>query len=197
MTFLTDHPALLALVSFGVLSGATWLGARFFRLRPAAGSAVYEDFGLIQGATLTLLGLIIGFSFSMAVGRYDQRKNFEEEEANAIGTEYVRMDLLPGAAASSVRNMLAGYVGQRILFYTIRDAETLAEVNVEDGQDAGRDVVCGRGVGVRPAQSADGIGGVGHERCAQRPGLCTGGIAEPDSDHRVGVDGERLPFAGA
>jgi len=137
MTFLTDHPALLALVSFGALSGATWLGARFFRLRPAAGSAVYEDFGLIQGATLTLLGLIIGFSFSMAVGRYDQRKNFEEEEANAIGTEYVRMDLLPGAAASSVRNMLAGYIGQRILFYTIRDAETLAQVNVKTAKTQG------------------------------------------------------------
>src|SRR4249919_1636270 len=131
MTLLTDYPGLLFLVSFVVLSGATWLGARFLRLSPAAGSGVFDDFGLIQGATLTLLGLIIGFSFSMAVGRYDQRKNLEEAEANAIGTEYVRMDLLPAAAASSVRNMLAGYVGQRILFYTLRDAGTLADVDAK------------------------------------------------------------------
>ena len=43
-------------------------------------------------ATLTLLGLIIGFSFSMATSRYDQRRNYEEAEANAIGTGYVRAD---------------------------------------------------------------------------------------------------------
>jgi hypothetical protein len=43
---------------------------------------------------LTLLALIIGFSFSMAVSRYDQRKSYEEAEANAIGTEYARADLL-------------------------------------------------------------------------------------------------------
>ena len=131
MTLLTDYPGLLFLASFLVLSGATWLGARFFRLPSAAGSEVFDDFGLIQGATLTLLGLIIGFSFSMAVGRYDQRKNLEEEEANAIGTEYVRMDLLPGAAASGVRGMLAGYLGQRILFYTLRDGERLVDLNAK------------------------------------------------------------------
>jgi len=44
-----------------------------------------EDFGIVINATLTLLALIIGFSFSMAVSRYDQRKNYEEAEANAIG----------------------------------------------------------------------------------------------------------------
>jgi hypothetical protein len=64
---------------------------------------IREDFGVIQTATLTLLGLIIGFTFSMAVGRYEQRKNYEEAEANAIGTEYVRADLLPGADAARVR----------------------------------------------------------------------------------------------
>ena len=63
-----------------------------------------EDFGFILAATLTLLGLIIGFSFSMATSRYDQRKNYEEAEANAIGTEYVRADLLPAADAATVRD---------------------------------------------------------------------------------------------
>src|SRR5437588_11598689 len=49
-----------------------------------------EDFSVVLGATLTLLALLIGFSFSMAVSRYDQRKNYEEAEANAIGTQYLR-----------------------------------------------------------------------------------------------------------
>ena len=40
----------------------------------------------------------------MAISRYDQRKNYEEEEANAIGTEYVRADLLPEPARTKVRD---------------------------------------------------------------------------------------------
>ena len=65
-----------------------------------------EDFGLILAAALTLLRLIIGFSFSMATSRYDQRKNLEEAEANAIGTEYARAGLLPAADAAKVRALL-------------------------------------------------------------------------------------------
>ncbi len=63
----------------------------------------------------------------MAAGRCDQRKNFEEEEANAIGTQYVRADLLSGTAAARVRGMLKRYVEKRILFYTLRDAQALAD----------------------------------------------------------------------
>ena len=80
-----------------------------------------DDLSLILAASLTLLALIIGFSFSMATNRYDQRKNFEEAEANAIGTEYLRADLLPSADAVRVRKILGDYTNQRILFYTNKD----------------------------------------------------------------------------
>jgi hypothetical protein len=85
-----------------------------------------EDFNIVLTATLTLLGLIIGFSFSMAVSRYDQRKNYEEAEANAIGTEFVRADLLPAEDATRVRELLNQYANQRIAFYLGR-----GEANVE------------------------------------------------------------------
>ena len=88
-----------------------------------------DDFGVILAATLTLLGLIIGFTFSMATNRYDQRKNYEEAEANAIGTEYVRADLLPAADAARVRALLGKYLDQRVLFYTTRDKQRLAQIN--------------------------------------------------------------------
>ena len=65
------------------------IGASLRRRRPLK-EEERDDFGVVQAATLTLLGLIIGFSFSMAVSRYDLRKNYEEAEAHAIGTEYVR-----------------------------------------------------------------------------------------------------------
>jgi hypothetical protein len=79
-----------------------------------------EDFDVIMAAILTLLSLIIGFSFSMAVNRYDQRKNYEEAEANAIGTEYVRVDFLPSVDAAKARALLKNYLDQRILFYNTR-----------------------------------------------------------------------------
>lgn len=80
----------------------------------------YSDLGMVVAATLTLLGLLIGFSFSMAISRYDQRKNYEAEEANAIGTEYVRLSLLPGEQSSKSQQLLIKYLHQRILFYENR-----------------------------------------------------------------------------
>ncbi len=72
-----------------------------------------HDFNTVQAATLTLLALIIGFTFSMAVSRYDQRKALEEAEANAIGTEYLRADLLADST-SRIRELLRGYLALRI-----------------------------------------------------------------------------------
>ena len=89
------------------------------------------DFGVVLTAALTLLGLIIGFSFAMAVSRYDQRKNFEEAEANAIGTEYVRADLLPPEHATKVRDLLRKYVAQRIAFYLAGDRGQVGRINAE------------------------------------------------------------------
>ena len=57
----------------------------------------------------------------MAIERYDQRKNYEEAEANAIGTEYVRADLLPAGETAKVQALLRDYLDQRILFYKARD----------------------------------------------------------------------------
>jgi hypothetical protein len=88
-----------------------------------------EDLSIILAATLTLLGLIIGFSLSMAVTRYDQRKNYEEEEANAIGTEFLRADLLPAADAVKVRGLLKRYLDQRVLFYITRDVDRVEQIN--------------------------------------------------------------------
>jgi len=93
-----------------------------------------HDLDVLVAATLTLLGLIIGFSFSMATNRYDQRKNCEEAEANAIGTEYVRADLLPTAEAARVRALLVNYLDLRVLFYKTPDGDQLRQINNATGQ---------------------------------------------------------------
>ena len=126
---LTHYPLIFSVVAFLTLWLAAWTGATIFRRRKLEEGA-REDFGVIQAATLTLLGLILAFSFSMATSRYDQRKNLEEEEANAIGTEYLRADLLPAADAAKVKGLLKDYLEQRILFYRTRDLEEYRQITL-------------------------------------------------------------------
>lgn len=129
-----NFPVIVFLVSVFVL----WLSVRAgiaIRKRRELEEGAREDFNLVLSATLTLLALIIGFSFSMAISRYDLRKNYEEAEANAIGTEYVRADLLPNAdAAAKIRTLLSTYTDERILFYTTRDPGELERVNARAAQ---------------------------------------------------------------
>ena len=125
---LVDTPGVLAVVAFVGMSCAALLGTSLRRLKkPAVDEAA--QFGVIVGAALTLLGLLIGFSYSMAVSRYDQRKSLEEEEANAIGTEYLRAGLLAAAAASRVRGRLESYLDERVLFYSARDEQRRQQIN--------------------------------------------------------------------
>jgi hypothetical protein len=110
------------------------IGASFRKRRPNPEEAEREDFAVVVTATLTLLALIIGFSFSMASSRYDQRKNLEESEANAIGTEYVRADFLPAADAARVRTLLTNYLDQRVMFYETRDDRQLRQIEAATAQ---------------------------------------------------------------
>ena len=134
MRVLNDSPMLAFFVYFLVLGFSAWLGSWWRKRRPNLDEGATKDLDVILTATLTLLGLVIGFSFSMAISRYDQRKNYEEAEANAIGTEYVRADLLPAADAVKARALLMAYLDQRILFYQTRDADALRKIGVETGQ---------------------------------------------------------------
>ena len=125
----THYPLLVFVVSFIALWLSAWIGWRLLGGQRIRDAELREDFGFILAATLTLLGLIIGFSFSMATNRYDQRKNYEEAEANAIGTEYVRADLLPATDAGSVRALLRSYLDERVLFYMATDEQERQQIN--------------------------------------------------------------------
>ncbi len=120
--------------SFVALWIAGQLGASLRRRHSKLEDAERENLDMILALTLTLLALITGFSFSMAVSRYDQRKNFEEAEANAIGTEYVRATLLPAAEAAQVRALLRQYLEQRVLFYEEQDERRVEQINAATAQ---------------------------------------------------------------
>jgi hypothetical protein len=110
MSVILDRPLVIFAASLLAQWLAAYIGDLFrARVRPLSKDQ-REDFDTIQTASLTLLAVIIGFSFSMAVTRYDQRKNYEEAEANAIGTEYLRADLLQAEDAARVRDLLKQYL---------------------------------------------------------------------------------------
>jgi hypothetical protein len=138
MAQILDYPLMLFGLSALTLWLATRLGASLLRKKVPLPPNVREDFSTILVTTLTLNGLIIGFSFSMAINRYEQRKTYEEAEANAIGTEYSRADLLPSAVADNVRSLLRQYLDLRVSFYTAHDESPIRQIDArtEESQSA-------------------------------------------------------------
>src|SRR5262245_23684232 len=126
------RPVVLFVWSFAGLSLAAWFGARLRHGRPF-NEERRADFAVLLASTLTLLGLLIGFTFTMAMTRYDMRKNLEEGEANAIGTEYLRLDRLAAADAARLRALLKSYVELRVRYYAAAD-EDEARINAETGR---------------------------------------------------------------
>jgi len=77
--------------------------------------------GAIQGAVLGLLGLLLGFTFAMAVERFETRRGLVLHEANAIGTTYLRASLLPDAHQAPVKDFLRRYVDVRLKYWPLVD----------------------------------------------------------------------------
>jgi hypothetical protein len=73
--------------------------------------------GAVEGAVFGLLGLLIAFTFSGAAARFDTRRQLVVEETNAIGTAYLRVDLLPADAQPALRETFRRYVDSRLDVY--------------------------------------------------------------------------------
>jgi hypothetical protein len=71
---------------------------------------------VLEGALLTLFGLLMGFTFSMAVTRYDMRKLLVVTEANTIGTTWLRTAALAEPVRTEEQNLLRQYVRERLIF---------------------------------------------------------------------------------
>jgi hypothetical protein len=113
--FYTSNEALIAAVVFLLLLLATEVG---FHLGRRAGARICEktqsEISIIQGSVLGVLGLLLAFTISMAVSRFELRKQLVLDEANAIGTSYLRTQLIPEPDRSYIADRLREYVGQRL-----------------------------------------------------------------------------------
>lgn len=113
VVFLLTAALLLALAEAGFRLG--------LRLHAAKDQARKGPIGGIQGAVLGLLGLLLAFTFSMAVERYNTRRALVLLEANSVGTTYLRASLLPDAHQAPVKDLLRRYVDVRLKYQPLMD----------------------------------------------------------------------------
>src|ERR1700745_3060055 len=114
MRRILDMPLVIFALSLIAMWLSTRIGVSLGKRSADLSEGERQDFSIVVPGMLTLLGLLIGFSFSMATSRYDQRKNYEEAEANAIGTEYLRADLLSSSDAAKVHELMKNYLDHRV-----------------------------------------------------------------------------------
>lgn len=94
------------------------LGRRMGQRRLAADTeGARAGVGVVDAAVFALLGLLRAFTFSGAAERFDRRRHLVVEEANAIGTAYLRLDLLPPDAQPALREKFRRYVETRLAVY--------------------------------------------------------------------------------
>jgi hypothetical protein len=113
-----DFTAIGVVTVLGILAGTLGaqevgrrIGVRQMARDPEGAKA---GSGAIDGAVFGLLGLLIAFTFSGAAQRFDVRRTMIVEEANSIGTAWLRLDLLPQAAQPPVREKFRQYLDARL-----------------------------------------------------------------------------------
>jgi hypothetical protein len=104
----------LGLLLFGALLGATALGVLLGRRVRHLSDSLKEPFGILQGALLGLVGLLLAFGLSLAVSRYEARRANVVSEANAIGTTYLRAQTLAEPIRSRSLELLVRYTQSAI-----------------------------------------------------------------------------------
>jgi len=103
--------AATAILLIGAAELGYFLGRRF---RGTSDPEARSQISMVEGSLLGLLGLLLGFTFSMAVARFDMRQNYVVDEANALGTVLLRSKLLSEPAEAAVRPKLRAYADARL-----------------------------------------------------------------------------------
>ena len=125
----------LVLGLFAVMLAASEAGRRIGIARLARHSdGLAKGGGSADAATFALLGLLIAFTFSGAASRFQDRRDLIVDEANAIGTAYLRLDLLPSDVQPQLRELFRRYTDVRVAVYAqaLDDAATDAKLRESD-----------------------------------------------------------------
>lgn len=117
----TEYTWITSLTTFALFAGMLALlevgrriGVRRLAFDP---DGAQSGTSAVDGAVFALLGLLVAFTFSGAASRFDERRNLIVQEANDIGTAWLRVDLLPAAAQPAMRDLFRRYVDSRLEVY--------------------------------------------------------------------------------
>jgi hypothetical protein len=124
----------LGLILFAVVFGTTALGLVLGRFMRHRADHLREPFGVLQAALLGLVALVLAFGLSLAVGRYESRRAAVVDEANAIGTTYLRAQTLAEPMRTRSLERLARYTDTSIRLSDSVPSSAGARDAAADGQ---------------------------------------------------------------
>lgn len=140
----------------GAVLGATALGAFLGSRVRHLSASLTESFGVLQAALLGVVGLILAFGLSLALSRYEDRRDAIVTETNAIGTTYLRAQTLNGPVRNRSLNLLVTYTDSavRISEYPPNSDEEDAVTRYEDRLQHRLWVLAGEALDAQPVASA-------------------------------------------
>jgi hypothetical protein len=138
MSFL-DNPELLGMLLVGVTTASMLvalevgrrLGLRDRKLDPKGERA---GVSALEGVVFAVLGLMVAFTFSGSMGRFDARRSLVTQEANNVGTAWLRLDLLPQESQPALRELFRRYLDSRLAIYRVLPDVAAAKVHLATSQ---------------------------------------------------------------
>lgn len=131
------HALTVALSATGLFLGMLLFSEIGRRIGIAKLSKDSEDLekgtGAAEAAVFGLLGLLIAFTFSGAASRFEDRRHLITTESNAIGTAYLRIDLLPGDSQPELRELFRRYVDVRSVTFLDREDRQATKARLDEG----------------------------------------------------------------
>src|SRR3954454_16329105 len=146
----------LALIVFAIVLGGALVGVFAGRLLREHSDALREPLGVLQGALLGLVGLVLAFGLALAVGRYESRRAAVVDDANAIGTTYLRAQTLSEPIRTQSLVLLRRYADTSLrLSHAIPNSPAARQV-IDDGDELQRQLwaLAGQALAGSPQASA-------------------------------------------
>jgi hypothetical protein len=146
----------LALILFAAVLGPVVLGVLVGRYLRHRADHLREPFGVLQSALLGVVGLILAFGLALAVGRYESRRAAVVEDANAIGTTYLRAQTLDEPVRSRSLDLLVRYTDASIALSNAVPSSAASRRAIADGQRLQRELwgLAGQALDGAPTASA-------------------------------------------
>jgi hypothetical protein len=146
----------LALILFAAVLGPAVIGLLLGRYLRNRSDHLREPFGVLQTALLGVVGLILAFGLALAVGRYEARRAAVVEDANAIGTTYLRAQTLDEPVRSRSLDLLVRYTDASIALSKAVPSSRESREAIADGQQLQRQLwaLAGQALATAPIASA-------------------------------------------